>query len=128
MKFGKFGVFTMTDALNAGQLGDMVARLEDLGYSTLWYPEAVTYETFALGSYLLSQSTRLNVASGIANIYARDPAAAASGHNTLNSLYDGRIVLGLGVSHPVLVSDMRGHEYKHPLSAMRDYLDGMDKA
>ncbi|HCU89396.1 MAG TPA: LLM class F420-dependent oxidoreductase [Gammaproteobacteria bacterium] len=128
MKFGKFGVFTMTDALNAGQLGDMVARLEDLGYSTLWYPEAVTYETFALGSYLLSQSTRLNVASGIANIYARDPAAAASGHNTLNSLYDGRFVLGLGVSHPVLVSDMRGHEYKHPLSAMRDYLDGMDKA
>jgi probable F420-dependent oxidoreductase len=128
MEFGKFGVFTATDALDAGQLADMVKRLEDLGYSTLWYPEAVTYETFALGSYLLSQSTKLGIASGIANIYARDPASAAMGHNTLNSLYGGRFVLGLGVSHPVLVSDVRGHEYKKPMAMMRGYLDGMDQA
>ena len=128
MKFGKFGAFTMTDMLDAGQLADMVKRLEDLGYSTLWYPEAVTYETFALGSYLLSQSTKLNIASGIANIYARDPAAAAMGHNTLNSLYGGRFVLGLGVSHSALVSDVRGHEYKKPMAMMRTYLDGMDQA
>ena len=47
MKFGKFGVFTMTDILDAGQLADLAKRTEELGYSALWYPEAVTYETFA---------------------------------------------------------------------------------
>ena len=128
MKFGKYGVFTMTDALDAGQLSDLVKRLEDLGYSTLWYPEAIAYEALALGSYLLSQSTKLNIGSGIANIYARDPAAAAIGHNTLNSLYGGRFILGLGVSHSALVSDVRGHEYKKPMAMMRSYLDGMDQA
>ena len=128
MKFGKFGVFTFTDVMDAAQLSELAKRVEGLGYSTLWYPEAFNYEPFGLGAYLLSQSRDLIVASGIANIYGRDPAAAVMGHNTLNALYDGRFVLGLGVSHAPLVSSVRGHEYKKPVATMRAYLDGMDKA
>lgn len=128
MKFGKYGVFTLTEIMNAKELAELATRLEEFGYSNLWYPEAFNYEAFALGAYLLSHSTKLIVGSGIANIYARDPAAAAMGHNSLNALYDGRFILGLGVSHAPLVSDVRGHEYKKPLATMRAYLDGMDQA
>jgi len=128
MKFGKYGVFTFTDQLDSAQLAELCGRVEELGYSTLWYPEAFNYETFGLGSYLLAKSRKLVVASGIANIYARDPAASVMGHNTLNALYDGRFVLGLGVSHAPLVSDVRGHEYQRPLATMRRYLDDMDRA
>ena len=39
MKFGQYGVFTFTDALDAKGLSELCGRLEDLGYSTLWYPE-----------------------------------------------------------------------------------------
>jgi probable F420-dependent oxidoreductase len=125
MKFGKLGVFTFTDALDASALATLASRVESLGYSTLWYPEARTYESFALGGYLLSHSRRLIVGSGIANIYARDPAAAAMGHNSLNALYGGRFVLGLGVSHAPIVG-MRGHEYAKPVATMRAYLDGIE--
>ena len=128
MKFGQYGVFTFTDVLDAAQLADLAKRVEGLGYSTLWYPEAVNYETFGVGGYLLSHSDKLVVASGIANIYARDPSASVMGHNTLNSLYGGRFVLGLGVSHAPIVSDMRGHEFKRPVATMRKYLDDMDSA
>lgn len=128
MKFGKYGVFTFTDAMDAGQLAELARRVEGLGYSTLWYPEAFNYETFAIGGYLLSHSTKLVVASGIANIYARDPAASVMGHNSLNALYDGRFVLGLGVSHAPLVADLRGHTYAQPVATMRAYLDAMDRA
>jgi len=128
MKFGKYGVFTFTDQLDGAQLAELCGRVEELGYSTLWYPEAFNYETFGVGSYLLAKSSKLIVASGIANIYARDPAASVMGHNTLNALYDGRFVLGLGVSHAPLVSDVRGHEYRRPLATMRRYLDDMDRA
>ena len=128
MKFGKLGVFTFTDLMNPTQLAELATRVEALGYSTLWYPEAFNYETFGLGAYLLSHSKKLIVASGIANIYARDPAASAMGHNTLNTLYGGRFVLGLGVSHAPLVADLRGHEYKKPVATMRAYLDAMDAA
>lgn len=128
MKFGKLGVFTFTDAMDAKQLAELAARSEELGYSTLWYPEAFNYETFAIGGYLLGQSRTLVVASGIANIYARDAAASAMGHNSLNALYGGRFVLGLGVSHAPLVADLRGHEYRQPVATMRAYLDRMDAA
>jgi len=128
MKFGKYGVFTFTDILGAADLAELARRVEGLGYSTLWYPEAFNYETFALGAFLLSHSESLIVASGIANIYARDPAASVMGHNSLNTLYGGRFVLGLGVSHAPLVANVRGHEYRQPVATMRDYLARMDQA
>ena len=128
MKFGKYGVFTFTDVLDSTQLADLAQRIEALGYSTLWYPEAMNYEAFAIGGYLLSQSEKLVVGSGIANIYARNAAAAAMGHNSLNSLYGGRFVLGLGVSHAPIVANLRGHDYTKPVATMRAYLDGMDQA
>ncbi len=128
MKFGKFGVFTFTDALDARQCAELARTVDDFGYSNLWYPEALAYEPFAIGAYLLSHSKRLVVGSGIANIYARDATAAVMGHNSLNRLYDGRFVLGLGVSHAPLVADMRGHAYQKPIATMRAYLDRMDQA
>lgn len=128
MKFGQFGVFTFTDLLDGPQLAELARRTEALGYSTLWYPEALNYETFALGGYLLSHSRKLIVASGIANIYARDAAASVMGHNTLNALYGGRFVLGLGVSHAPLVANLRGHDYQQPVKTMREYLNAMDQA
>jgi len=128
MKFGKYGVFTFTDIMSPAELADLATRLEALGYSTLWYPEAINYEAFSIGGYLLSHSEKLIVGSGIANIYARDPAASVMGHNSLNAMYGGRFVLGLGVSHAPLVADVRGHEYKKPVTTMRAYLDGMDQA
>ncbi len=128
MKFGAYGVFTFTDSMDATQLAELARRVEELGYSTLWYPEAFNYEPFAIGGYLLSHSKKLVVASGIANIYARDAASSVMGHNSLNKLYGERFVLGLGVSHAPLVSDLRGHEYTQPLATMRAYLDRMDQA
>lgn len=128
MELGRKGVFWFADTLDRMQLVELVQRCERLRYSALWYPEVLSYECFSLGSFLLAHSEKLIVASGIANIYARDPTAAKQGQHTLGKLYGGRFLLGLGVSHPQLVADMRGHQYRHPLTAMQAYLDGMEKA
>ncbi|MEM7541583.1 MAG: TIGR03620 family F420-dependent LLM class oxidoreductase [Pseudomonadota bacterium] len=128
MNLGQWGVFSFTDVLDKAGLAELASRVEGMGYSSLWYPEAFNYETFAVGGYLLQNSEKLIVGSGIANIYARDPAASVMGHNSLNALYDNRFVLGLGVSHAPLVSDLRGHEYTKPVTTMRAYLDAMDQS
>lgn len=129
MELGNHGVFCMTDALSPEELADMARRVEDLGYSTLWYPEAFKYEPLAMAGYLLNHTKTLKVASGIINIYARDAVASVMGYNTLNAFYGGRFILGLGVSHAPLVSDVRGHEYSNkPVATMRAYLDAMDQA
>jgi probable F420-dependent oxidoreductase len=102
-----------------------VRTVEEIGYSTLWYPEAVGYESLSIASFMLANTTRLIIGSSIANIYARDSFSARRGLRTLSALYDDRFILGLGVSHVPLVEGLRGHIYEKPVPAMRRYLDGL---
>jgi probable F420-dependent oxidoreductase len=103
-----------------------LARIEELGYGAVWYPEGADgRETISAAATLLSASERIAVGSGIASIWARDGAAAANAARTLNADFGGRYVLGLGVSHVPAVAH-RGLTYDRPLSAMRDYLAAME--
>ena len=87
MDIGKRGLWCSTNGLDSDQLGDLARRAEGHGYGALWYPESLAYEAMALGGYLLSKTEGIVVATGIANIYARDAVSALQGHNTLNALH-----------------------------------------
>ncbi len=127
MEFGRLGVWCSTDRLDAAGLRALLGRVEALSYGTLWYPESRGYESFSLAAHLLASTTRLNIGSSIANIYARDAFTAQRGMATLNALNGGRFILGLGVSHIPMVEGLRGHHYDKPIPAMRAYLDGIQK-
>lgn len=122
------GVFLYPDKFSPAQLREFAQRFESLGYASIWYPEAMVYESFTLGGYLLSETQHITIASGIANIYGRDPMATVQASQGLEAMYPGRYITGLGVSHKSLVSDMRGHPYLNPMSIMTDYLDKMERA
>jgi probable F420-dependent oxidoreductase len=124
-QLGRRGVWYGVDRLDGAGIRRLLRTVEDLGYSTLWYPEAVGYESLSIASFMLANSTRLIIGSSIANIYARDPFTARRGLRTLSALYDDRFILGLGVSHVPLVEGVRGHVYDKPVPAMRRYLDGV---
>lgn len=123
------GLWTMTlDAKDPGESADIASEIESLGYSALWIPEAYGRESFTNAGLLLADTTSLVVATGIANIWARDAVASANASKTLTAAYDDRFVLGLGVSHEPLVKGMRGHAYETPFVAMREYLLAMDQS
>ncbi len=128
MQPGKLGVWWSTNALSKAQLVELAQGVERLNYSVFWYPESMAYESLAMGGFLLGQTERLCLASGIANMYARDALTARAGHDTLNSLYNDRFILGLGVSHIPMVEGRRGHTYGKPVATMRAYLEAMDAA
>lgn len=128
MTLGKLGVWYFTDLLPADGLASFAQSVERLGYSALWYPEAVGRDSVATASWLLSQTEKLVVASGIANIYARDAQATHAAHMALNEQSGGRFLLGLGVSHAPLVQEMRGHSYHKSLTRMKEYLEAMKGA
>jgi alkanesulfonate monooxygenase SsuD/methylene tetrahydromethanopterin reductase-like flavin-dependent oxidoreductase (luciferase family) len=94
MDLGQKGVFWFTDALTPTQLVELAQRTEQLGYAALWYPEVLSYESFGLGGFLLTHTKKLIIASGIANIYARDATATKQGQHTLAKLYDGGFCWG----------------------------------
>src|SRR5580704_11371676 len=124
-QLGRLGVWYPVDRLDGARIRRLLRTVEDLGYSTLWYPEAVGYESLSIAGFMLANTTRLIIGSSIANIYARDPFTARRGLRTLSKLYDDRFILGLGVSHAPMVEGLRGHVYEKPVPAMRRYLDGV---
>jgi probable F420-dependent oxidoreductase len=128
MKLTNLGVWAATDGLPAAEAATFAKRVEAWGYGALWIPEAVGREVFSASAWLLANTTRLIIASGIANIYARDSLSAAAAQKGLNEQSGGRFLLGLGVSHIPLVQDMRRHEYGKPVATMRTYLEGMAAA
>jgi probable F420-dependent oxidoreductase len=105
---------------------EAAAELEELGYPALWLPEAVGRDPFVNSALLLSATTTLTVATGIASVWARDAQAMASAQLTLCEAFPGRFLLGLGVSHQPMVDLVRGHHYDKPLTKMRGYLEAMD--
>ncbi len=128
MELKKLGVWSGTDSLAAADAASFAKRLEGWGYGALWIPEAIGREAFSACAWLLANTDSLIVASGIANIYARDPLSSASAQKGLNEQSSGRFLLGLGVSHIPFVQDLRQHEYGKPVATMRAYLQGMGKA
>ncbi len=128
MDIGRIGCWTWLDAFSGSEAAAFAKRVEDWGYGALWMPEAVGRDPFSLIGYLAAQTERLVFATGIANIYARDPMTLRAVAQTLGELTDDRFILGLGVSHAPLVEGVRGHEYKKPLTTMRNTLEAIDKA
>jgi probable F420-dependent oxidoreductase len=126
---GRIGVWSFALQANGAAAGKAaVAAYEALGFRSTWFPESVgSKEAFAHAALLLGASPRMIVATGIANIYARDPMAMANGARTLGEAYPGRFVLGIGVSHAPSVAS-RGSVYGRPIEQMTAYLDAMDAA
>jgi probable F420-dependent oxidoreductase len=129
MQLGPFGVWTFQiDILPAARMQEAAAELEELGYGAIWYGEAAGREALTKAALLLAGTKRAVIATGIANIYGRDPVTMAAGQKTLAEAYPNRFLLGLGVSHVPLVEKLRGHKYDKPVPTMRAYLDAMDQA
>lgn len=128
MALGKLGVWSWLDSVDFNGAIAMAQRVEQLGYSALWVPEAVGRDPFVNLAVIAPHTQKLYLATGIANIYARDAMAMTAARNSLNELTDGRLILGLGVSHPEMVSGFRHHDYGKPVSTMRHYLQEMEQA
>jgi probable F420-dependent oxidoreductase len=126
---GQVGVWSWAlQRLSAADAGAAARDLEALGYPVVWIPETLgNKEVFSHAAILLAATSRLVIATGIANIHARDPMAMANGAKGLGEAYPGRLVLGIGVSHAPSVAT-RGGTYGPPLATMRAYLDAMAAA
>jgi probable F420-dependent oxidoreductase len=128
MELGRIGVWSFIDSLPADESAKFARDVEALGYRTLWIPEAVGRDAMVSASWLLSSTRTLNIATGIANVYARDAVTTAAAAKSLAEHSSGRFLLGLGVSHRPIVEGLRGHRADNPLQFMSEYLDKMAAA
>jgi probable F420-dependent oxidoreductase len=127
MDIGKIGIWAMLEAMTARETLDFAKTIEKHGYKALWIPEGPGRDPFAHSAYLLSHTENLTIATGIANIWARDAMAMASAARTVAEISDGRFILGIGVSHKPVIAN-RGHTYDKPYSFMKQYLPQLQEA
>jgi probable F420-dependent oxidoreductase len=126
---GRVGIWQgVLDLQPTSRVRELAAEIEAMGWPALWLPEATGRDALVSSSILLEATTTLKVATGIAQIHARDPIAMANGQRTLAEAYDNRFLLGLGVSHAPLIEGARKQAYVKPYSFMKGYLAAMAEA
>ncbi len=129
MDIGRVGLWTfLLDEHPTSRVRDLAQEIEDMGWPTLWRPESTGRDVLVASSVLLDATSRLIVASGIAQIYARHPVTTAAAQKTLFEAHNGRFLLGLGVAHASSVEGIRHLEYRTPYSDMVAYLEAMAEA
>ena len=83
-QLGRVGIWTRQfEHCPAAKAQEVVAELEQLGFGAIWFGEATGREALTQAGILLAGTKQILIATGIANIYARDPVAMAAGQKTL---------------------------------------------
>ena len=118
MDVGKLGIWYFFDNASSPDAAASAKRIESLGYDTLRLPETVGKNPLVLAAWLLANTTQLKVATGIANIYHREPTVSRALQYTLGELSDDRFMMAIGVSHKPLVEGVRKLEYGPPVATM----------
>ena len=119
MDLGTIGVWTTFRALGEENAAEAARLVESLGYGAFWLGGS---PRLANVRPLLESTEKLVVATGIVNIWAYDPAQLAAEYAPLARDFPDRLLVGIGIGHPEATSD-----YSRPLSAMRAFLDGLDR-
>lgn len=115
---GRYGVWFGVRSITP----EFAKRIESLGYGAVWVggsPDA----DLSWVEPALAQTSSLQLATGIINIWSSPAAAVAESFHRIEKDYPGRFLLGIGVGH-------REHtqEYRKPYEALVSYLDELDAA
>ena len=100
-----------------------VADLERAGLDIVFVPEAYSFDAVSQLGYLAAKTERLELASGIFQIYTRTPSLTAMTAAGLDYVSDGRFVLGIGASGPQVIEGFHGVKYDAPLGRTRELVD-----
>jgi len=119
----KLGMLLRYQGEPGGPRLDLVREAESLGYATVWTSEAYGVDAVSPAAWVLSQTSRIKVGTGIMQIPARTPACAASTAITLQAMSNDRFLLGIGPSGPQVVEGWHGVPYGKPLTRTKEYVD-----
>lgn len=103
-------------------LAETIIEAERLGYDALWTAEAYGSDALTPLAWFGAGTTSLRLGTGIMQLSARTPAAAAMAAMTMDQLSAGRFILGLGVSGPQVVEGWYGQPFANPLARTREYI------
>ena len=119
--------YSLGSVLSINQVLDCASVLSKQNPDTVWIPETWGMENFSMLSAVSNKLKNPKIGSSIINIYSRSPTLIAMGAATVDSISNGRLVLGLGTSSLPIVEDFHGQSFENPLTRMREYVQIIKK-
>ena len=119
--------YSLGSVLTIDELLSCASRLSKNKPDTVWIPETWGMENFSMLSAVANNLKNPKIGSSIINIYSRSPTLIAMGAATVDTISNGRLVLGLGTSSEPIVKDFHGQEFKNPLIRMEEYVEIIKK-
>jgi len=108
--------------LSVQQVLECSEILSNTNVDTIWIPETWGMENFSMLSAVSNKTTIQKIGSSIINIYSRSPSVIAMGAATIDTLSDGRLILGLGTSSLPIIETFHGYKFEKPVQRMREYV------
>src|SRR5262245_21403901 len=102
---------------------EQLVDLEHAGLDIVWVPEAYSFDAVSQMGYLAAKTDRVQIGSGIVNVYSRTPALVAMTFAGLDYVSGGRAVCGLGASGPQVIEGFHGVPYDKPMTRIKEYID-----
>jgi F420-dependent oxidoreductase-like protein len=124
---GKVGGMKLSMMLSyAGGFKESVERvveLEKAGLDQVWVAEAYSYDAISQIGYLAAKTERVEIGTGIVNVYSRTAALMAMTAAGCDYVSDGRFILGLGASGPQVIEGFHGVPYDKPMQRTKEYIE-----
>jgi 5,10-methylenetetrahydromethanopterin reductase len=122
MRIGIFG----GDVAATGTIDDHIAaaaRAHDEGFGSFWLPQIFGYDALTVLAMVGREVPGIELGTAVVPTFPRHPSMLAAQATTTNEAADGRLLLGIGLSHQMVVELMWGMSFAKPVRHMREYLD-----
>jgi F420-dependent oxidoreductase-like protein len=102
---------------------ERVVELEKAGLDVVWIPEAYSFDAISQVGYLAAKTNRVEIGTGIVNVYSRTAALMAMTAAGCDFVSNGRFILGLGASGPQVIEGFHGMKYEKPMVRIKEYIE-----
>src|SRR5580692_10550477 len=102
---------------------------EEAGLATVWVPQIPDeFDALTAAAVIGTETSRIEIGTAVVPVQPRHPVALAQQALSVQAVCEGRLALGLGVSHHWIIDEMLGLPYEHPVPTMGAYLDVLEPA
>src|SRR6266851_4178534 len=104
------------------RLRDQLKRAADDGFASAWVSNIFGLDALTALAVAGSQVPEIDLGTAVVPTYPRHPAVLAQQALTVAAATGGRLTLGIGLSHKIVIEDMYGYDFSKPVRHMREYL------
>jgi F420-dependent oxidoreductase-like protein len=108
-----------------GAVVEQVRRYAAVGLESAWAVQIFGYDALTMLGIVGAQVPGIELGTGVVPVYSRHPQVMAQQALTVQAATGGRLVLGVGLSHQVVVEGLWGLSYDRPARYLREYLSAL---